>query len=149
MRISSKAVYALRALFDITFHNLGRPTKVEAIAVREEVPPRFLEQIFQSLKAAGLVGSKRGPKGGYFLLRNPDAISVGDVVRAIEGPFELPCEMEPCDDPSSKDVTGSVWLTLAEQIEDVLDAVTLSDLSLKGEELGVARTTDADFNYVI
>ena len=50
MRISSKLLYALRALFDITFHNFGKPTKVDEIATREEVPPRFLEQIFQDLK---------------------------------------------------------------------------------------------------
>ncbi len=155
MRISSKAVYALRALFDITFHNLGRPTKVEQIAEREDVPPRFLEQIFQDLKSAGLVGSKRGPNGGYFLRRSPDAITIGHVVRAIEGPMEHACcfgtdaEIRSHCTVTSKCVTAAVWRDVTVQIDQVLDSITLSDLSLKGEQLGVARVSDADFSYVI
>lgn len=155
MRISSKTVYALRALFDISFHNLGRPTKVEAIAAREDVPPRFLEQLFQDLKAAGLVGSKRGPNGGYFLLRSADAITVGDVIRAIEGPVEHFCcfgtdeELRRNCALSSKCVTAAVWRDLAMAIDGVLDSVRISDLSLKGEALGVKREADVDFSYVI
>jgi len=155
MRISSKATYALRALFDISFHNHGRPTKVEVIAAREEVPPRFLEQIFQDLKAAGLVGSKRGPAGGYFLRKSPECITIGCIIRAIEGPLEHPCCFATDDeirlkcDVTSKCVTAAVWRDVTEQIDSVLNATTLSDLSRKGELLGVERESDADFSYVI
>lgn len=155
MRISSKAVYALRALFDITYHNHGRPTKVEAIAEREDVPPRFLEQIFQDLKQAGLVGSKRGPNGGYFLLRSPETVSIGHVVRAIEGPFESNCcfatdgEVREKCRVTSKCVTAALWRDMTDQLDRVLDSMTLSDLAHKGELLGVARDSNADFSYVI
>lgn len=155
MRISSKAQYALRALFDIAYHNLGRPTKVEAIATREDVPPRFLEQIFQDLKSAGLVGSKRGPHGGYFLVRNASSITLGEVVRAVDGPVEHSCCFTTDDEVrlrcavTSKCVTAAVWRDVAEQIDAVMNSVTLADISLKGERLGVARSPDADFHYVI
>jgi Rrf2 family iron-sulfur cluster assembly transcriptional regulator len=155
MRFSSKTIYALRALFDITFHNHGRPTKVEAIAEREQVPPRFLEQIFQDLKAAGLVGSKRGPNGGYFLLRAPESINLLDVVQAMEGPLEHACcfatdsEIREKCNVSSKCVTAAVWRDVAKSIDQVLAAVTLSDLSLKGQHLGVKRDSTSDFTYVI
>lgn len=155
MRISSKATYALRALFDITYHNLGRPTKVDQICAREDIPARFLEQIFQDLKAAGLVGSKRGPSGGYFLLRHPEAVTIGDVLRAVDGGLEHPCcfatdeEIRSNCALTSKCVTAAVWRDVTHQIDAVLDSVTLSDLSLKGAVLGVSRGCDASFIYTI
>lgn len=155
MRLSSKMMYALRALFDIAFHNFGRPTKVDSIAEREEVPPRFLEQIFQDLKAAGLVGSKRGPNGGYFLLRSPDSVTLGDVWRAVEGTLDHPCcftnddEMRAKCAITSKCVTAAIWRDVVIQTEKVLDSFTLSDLSLKGESLGLKRDADAGFSYSI
>jgi Rrf2 family iron-sulfur cluster assembly transcriptional regulator len=155
MRVSSKAQYAMRALFDIAYHNLGRPTKVEAIAEREDVPPRFLEQIFQDLKEAGMVGSKRGPTGGYFLRRSPETITVGEIVRAVDGPIEASCcfatdeEVRRLCAVTSKCVTAAVWRDIAERMQAVMDSVTLADLSLRGEALGVARKPDADFHYVI
>lgn len=155
MRISSKATYALRALFDIAYHNLGRPTKVDQIAEREDVPARFLEQIFQDLKAAELVGSKRGPAGGYFLKRHPESVTLGDVVRAVEGPLEHPCcfatdeEMRAGCTLTSKCVTAAVWRDVTLRIDEVLDSVTLADFSLKGAALGVPRGCDASFSYSI
>lgn len=155
MRISSKATYALRALFDIAFHSLGRPTKVDAIAERQEIPARFLEQIFQDLKGARIVGSKRGPNGGYFLIRSPQSVSIGDVIRAVEGPLEHVCCFDTDEEVranctlTSKCVTAAVWRDVTNRIDEVLDSVTLADLSLKGEQLGVKREADANFNYVI
>jgi len=85
VKLSNKGRYAVRALFDIAFYNEGRPTQVKDIAERQNIPPRFLEQIFQDLKRTGIVGSKRGPQGGYSLARRPVDIRLGDVVRALEG----------------------------------------------------------------
>lgn len=155
MRLSSRMNYALRALFDIAFHNFGRPTKVDQISTREEIPPRFLEQIFQDLKASGLVGSKRGPNGGYFLLRSPDSITLGDIWRSVEGLMEYSCcsatdeEMRLRCDITSKCVTAAIWRDVVIQTESVLDSFTLSDISLKGESLGLKRDADAGFSYSI
>src|SRR6478736_3014613 len=92
VKLSSKGRYAVRALFDIAFYNDGRPTQVKDIADRQQIPPRFLEQIFQELKRAGIVGSKRGPQGGYLLSQDAASIRLGDVVRALEGPISLVSE---------------------------------------------------------
>lgn len=155
MRLSSRLNYALRALFDIAFHNFGRPTKVDVIAEREEIPPRFLEQIFQDLKEADLVGSRRGPKGGYFLLQSPDSITIGDIWRAVEGPVEYACcaatdeEIRLKCDITSKCVTAAMWRDVVIETQKVLDSYTLSDISLKGESLGLKRDADASFSYSI
>ena len=89
VKLSNKGRYGVRALFDIAFHNDGRPTQIKDIAEREAIPARFLEQIFQDLKRAGLVGAKRGPRGGYHLARPAEEIRLGDVVRALEGPITI------------------------------------------------------------
>src|SRR5579864_3430278 len=85
VKLSSKGRYGVRALFDIAFHNDGRPTQIREVAEREMIPMRFLEQIFQDLKKAGLLGSKRGPRGGYHLAKPASEITLGDVIRALEG----------------------------------------------------------------
>src|SRR4029077_797652 len=80
---------AVRALFDLAFHASDQPAQLRDIAERQRIPLRFLEQIFQDLKRARLVDSKRGPRGGYQLARTPERICVGDVRRALEGPMAL------------------------------------------------------------
>ena len=86
MKLSNKTRYGVRALFDIAYHNSGRPTQARDIARRQQVPVRYLEQIFQELRRARLVEAKRGPRGGYFLGRSPESLTIGDVVRAVQGP---------------------------------------------------------------
>src|SRR6266511_3157361 len=85
VKLSNKGRYGVRALFDMAFHSNGEPTQIREIAEREMIPGRFLEQIFQDLKKAGLIASKRGPRGGYQLARSAAEISLGDVIRALEG----------------------------------------------------------------
>src|SRR3954447_25395574 len=89
MKLSTKTRYGVRAVFDIAYHNSGRPTQARDIARRQDVPLRYLEQIFQELRRAHLIDAKRGPRGGYFLARAPEEITLGDVVRAVQGPIDL------------------------------------------------------------
>ena len=89
MKLSNKSRYGVQAVFDIAFHAEGRAAQIKEIADRQSIPPRFLEQIFQDLKRAGLVASRRGPRGGYQLARPPSEIRLGDIVRALEGPIDL------------------------------------------------------------
>src|SRR6185295_9806810 len=132
MKLSTKTRYGVRAVFDIAFHNQGRPTQARDIARRQEVPLRYLEQIFQELRRAHLVDAKRGPKGGYTLSRAPEEITIGDVVRAVQGPIEL------CDAKEGS-VPGSIWKELAEQIRASFDGVTVNDLCRRGVEAGIPR----------
>ncbi|MCK5552631.1 MAG: Rrf2 family transcriptional regulator, partial [Deltaproteobacteria bacterium] len=74
MRLSTKSRYGVRAVFDIAYHGGGNGVQVKDIARRQEISPRYLEQIFQKLRHAGIVLSKRGPRGGYSLVRPPEQI---------------------------------------------------------------------------
>jgi Rrf2 family transcriptional regulator, cysteine metabolism repressor len=85
MHISVKGEYALQAIFDLASHNSGEPVRIADIAQRQKIPQKFLELILAALKQGGFVESRRGAEGGYLLARRPEAITVGDVLRFIEG----------------------------------------------------------------
>lgn len=156
VKISNKGRYAVRALFDIAFFNDGGPTQVKEIADRQGIPPRFLEQIFQDLKRAGLVGSKRGPQGGYSLSRRAADIRLGDVVRALEGPISLTEKPESgarrshglFGDDSSR-VAEAVFRDVGQRIEACFDGVTIADVCAKAEELGMERPRSRRISYAI
>lgn len=157
MKLSSKGRYGVCAMFDIAFHNEGLATQIKDISERQSIPARFLEQIFQDLKRAGLVRSKRGPKGGYHLARDPADITVGDVVRALEGPVRLVPEGDDAKgrgdgtgrDGTGRAVTDAVFARLADEIEAAFDARTLADLCADGEALGLRRTPPRRYVYAI
>ena len=86
MRTSTRGDYAARALLSLALHGTDRPTSVKEIAERTHLPQPYLEQILLSVKGAGLVRSKRGVGGGYVLARPPHAITLADIVSAVEGP---------------------------------------------------------------
>lgn len=85
MNISVKGEYALQAVFDLAVQNSGEPIKIADIARRQKIPQKFLELILSGLKQGGFVESRRGAEGGYLLARPPDAITVGEVLRFMEG----------------------------------------------------------------
>ena len=89
MSLSQKCQYALRALLElaVAYEADQGPVKIAAIAERQAIPPRFLEVILNQLKQGGFVESRRGARGGYALVREPRSLSVGDVVRYVEGPI--------------------------------------------------------------
>ncbi len=147
MRLSTKTRYGVRAIFDIAYHGQDQPgvaAQAKDIARREEIPLRYLEQIFQDLKRAGLVESKRGPRGGYYLKREAGDIRLGDVVRALQGPIEEMFIVEDADAErtntvSSRTVTAQLWRDLADHVSRWFDAVSIADLVKRGEEIGVPR----------
>ena len=85
MKLSTKIRYGVRALCDMVKNADGSPAQIKDISKRQTISARYIEQIFQKLKKAGLIKSIRGRSGGYLLTKKPDEISVGDVIRAIEG----------------------------------------------------------------
>jgi len=153
VKLSNKGRYAVRALFDIAFHNDGGPTQVRDIAERQAIPPRFLEQIFQDLKRAGIVGSKRGPQGGYSLARRAVDIRLGDVVRALEGPITLgdrevgARRAQPTVD--SRRVTESIFRDLSTRVEACFDAITIADVCERAEQSGLRQPGAQRHVYVI
>lgn len=150
MKLSNKGRYAVRALFDIAYFNEGRATQAKDIAERQGIPPRFLEQIFQDLKRAGIVASKRGPQGGYALAGDARQIRLGDVVRALEGPLVLSEGAAAANrTEDGVRVTEAVFEDLSQRIEACFDAVTLSDICERARSLGVHRPSGERYSYVI
>jgi len=154
VKLSNKGRYGVRAIFDIAFHSGGRATQIKDISRRQAIPPRFLEQIFQDLKRAGLVTSKRGPRGGYALAMDPDDIRLGDIVRALEGPIVLAGAGAGADgdadaDETSRVVTETVFSELSENIEACFDAITIQDLCDRGDAHGVRRAPPRRYVYSI
>jgi Rrf2 family iron-sulfur cluster assembly transcriptional regulator len=153
MRLSTKSRYGVRALFDIAYHSVGLPTQIKDISRRQVISPRYLEQIFQKLKKARILGSKRGPNGGYYLLKEPKDVTLGDVVRATEGPFELvfctsraPRKKCPRRDEC---VATEMWLDISQQIERFFDSINIAELCERAKEVGVEREYDHPYTYHI
>ena len=159
MRLSTKTRYGVRAIFDIAYHGQDSPqTAAQArdIARREDIPLRYLEQIFQDLKRAGLVDSKRGPRGGYYLKRPAADITLAEVVRALQGPIEETFLVEEDGNgndsgqlPSSRQVTAGLWKELADHVSGWFAGVTVADLVKRGNEVGVPRAGATQPMYYI
>ncbi|MFV0420938.1 RrF2 family transcriptional regulator [Oleidesulfovibrio sp.] len=130
MRISASSHYASRILVMLTRHADEAPIPAAALAERTGISIKFVEKIIRPLKKAGLVDSVRGATGGHMLAMRPEQVSLGDVVRAIEGGIDL---THCCDDPErcrSKEScsTRQMWSGVSRALERTLDAITLLDL---------------------
>ena len=129
MRVSGKPDYAVRAADDLAAAE-GQLVKGDHIAGAQGIPLNFLENILVDLKQAGLVGSRRGPEGGYWLDRPADEVSVADVMRAAEGPLasvrgERP---EALSYDGSAQPLQDVWIALRANVRGILEQVTLADV---------------------
>lgn len=155
MKLSTKSRYGLRALFDMAYHSGTLPTQIKDISRRQNISPRYLEQIFQDLKRAGLLKSRRGPQGGYSLAKKPEEITVKAVVLAAEGEVNLvdcrketkgskqKCEMD------NQCVTQKVWSEATRRLHEYFDSVTLQDLCEDGKKIGLEKELDHRFMYFI
>jgi len=151
LRLSNRGRYAVRALFDLAFHDEG-PAQVRDVAGRQRIPLRFLEQIFQSLKRAGLVESKRGPRGGFRLARSPHDVRLGDVLRAVEGPVTLaPARRRGVERPATelREIADAALADLGRTVERCFDDVTLEDLCARGDELGLRAKSGGPARWTI
>jgi Rrf2 family protein len=143
-------------MFDVAYHGGGQPTQIKDIARRQKISQRYLEQIFNKLLRAGLLKSRRGPRGGYLLARDPSQISVGDVITAAQGPFVLVnCLAEPGDSkrkeceirPSC--ITRQLWKETQRLLQDYYDSVSIADLCSLAREKGLSRDLDHKYMYFI
>lgn len=133
MKVSTRGDYASRALLSLALHlDDGGPTAVRDIAERTGLPQPYLEQILLALKGAGLVRSKRGVGGGYVLARQPNEITLAEIIAAVDGPivlgdFAAPHTGGACDH-EGQCVLLAVWSDVGEQMRAVLSRLTLADL---------------------
>jgi Rrf2 family protein len=149
MRLSKKGEYAVRALVEIGFESHQRPNsliQISTVAQRTNIPEKFLEQILLSLRNGGVLKSKRGVDGGYSLAKVPDEITLGEVIRILDGPLApIPCvsktAYEPCSCPDQESCGLHIAMKqVRDAIASILDQYTLSRLI---KEVQFHRNTQA------
>jgi Rrf2 family protein len=124
VNISVKGEYALQAIFDLASQPGREPVKIAEIARRQQIPQKFLELILASLKQGGFVESRRGAEGGYLLAKRPESITVGDVLRFVEGRQEERSRLRrQVGSPLS-----DLWERVDDAINSVLDSATFAQL---------------------
>jgi len=144
MKVSLRATYGILAALDLALHTSTSPVQAKAIAQRQGIPGRFLEQVLHAMKRAGLVESLRGAQGGYLLNKPPAEVSLAQILEALDGP------LTPLSSGRSRSrrlrgkgrveaLLGEVWQRVQQAELEVLNAVTLKDLverqrGLEGED---------------
>ena len=140
MRLSQQAQYAICGMFDLAYNGESSPVQVRVVGERQRIPARYLEQIFQRLRRADLVRGKRGPGGGYVLAREARAITLRDIVEAVEGPLAEalaggppPRERRPAHRPNF------LWPELCQRIQATLGEVSLEEVCRRAAAVAVRR----------
>jgi Rrf2 family protein len=151
VRISAKTDYAIRALVEIAAHGRAdHAVTAEAIAAAQGIPVRFLLNILADLRRASLVGSRRGPEGGWWLARPAHEITVADAVRAVDGQLTPIAVVEPdsAGEATAQSVTD-VWLAVRSSVREVLEAITLADLVTGTQPPSGRENGDGDEDRVV
>ena len=130
LNISVKGEYALRAVFDLAGQPPGQPIRIAEIARRQSIPQKFLELILASLKQGGFVESRRGADGGYLLARQADALTVGEVLRFVEGRGDERTRKK----NSREGPFFNLWDRVDGAVSDILDSTTFAQLARDWEE---------------
>ena len=124
MHTSVKGEYALQAIFDLAAQRSGEPVRIADIARRQKIPQKFLELILAGLKQGGFVESRRGAEGGYLLARPAESITVGEVIRFVEGPPQNKGRSRRKGDSPFSDM----WQQVDQVVSSVVDHTTFADL---------------------
>jgi Rrf2 family protein len=129
VRISAKVDYAVRAAIELAAVG-GEPIKGEAIAEAQDIPLKFLENILGELKHTGIVSSRRGAQGGYWLAKDADDVSLADIVRAVEGPLATVRGQGPesLTYRGEAEPLQKVWIALRANIREVMEDTSLADV---------------------
>ena len=142
MKLSTKGRYGLRAFVDIAIYSEKEPVSLAEVAKRQDISISYLEQLMTKLKKAKLVESVRGASGGYVLTRKPEEISVGDVLRALEGdlsPVECATEDESCEHSCGATghcTTRLVWKKINDSVNDTINNIFISELVNDSKQVG-------------
>lgn len=138
MKVSTQGRYGLRALVDLVeYDNSDEAVSLRKIAERQDISKQYLEQLFTELRKANIVKSIRGNKGGYKLKNSPENITVGDVLKVLEGSM-APVECSKKDFTCKREnicAAHEVWLEIKENIEEIVESITIRDLKQRSIEL--------------
>lgn len=133
MDVSVKGEYALRAVFELASRESAEPVKIAKIAERQKIPQKFLELILSQLKQGGFLASRRGVDGGYFLAQPADGITVGDILRHIDGPTTPTRRSQPSDGRDDSPFP-ELWERVERALSSVIDRTTFADLVMRWKE---------------
>lgn len=132
MRLSTKGRYGLKAMFELSLHYGEGPIPLKSVADEQKISENYLEQLVSVLRKDGFLESVRGAQGGYLLSKPPSEITVGSILRSLEG------NMAPADcvvdndinkcDREEHCVTKLVWMKIRDSIDEVIDSITLQDM---------------------
>lgn len=127
MIISSKGKYGLVALMDICLYSGSEVVTLKSVSKRQDISERYLEQIFSILKKGGIINSKKGAQGGYFLARKPKDITVGEILNILEGDLKIVSPSEEKNDIECF-MQKKIWNNINRQIETYFNSITLEEL---------------------
>jgi len=151
--LSRKARYALRALYALANDESGGPVLIADLAEREHIPHKFLELILLELRNAGILRSKKGKGGGYALARPPREVTLGQIIRVVDGPLApIPCVSErayvPCEECVSEEACGTrmVMKEVRDAIAKILDGTTLADVCERVAKVGRGPGTNVAYS---
>lgn len=147
MRVSAKSDYALRALIEIASRAEAGPISAEQLGKAQDIPHGFLQAILADLRRAGVVLSQRGQSGGWRFARDPQTVSVADVIRAVDGPLVSVYGLRPesVEYGDSTQVLQRVWIAARSSLRDVFEQVSIQQLADGSLPEGVmALTVDDD-----
>jgi len=144
MRLTTKGRFAVTAMIDIAMYGTKGPVTLAGVSSRQKISLSYLEQLFGKLRRAGLVDSVRGPGGGYRLARGADAVSVADVITAVDEPIDATkCGgRENCTDEGKRCMTHELWANLNAHIFAYLRSVSLAQLVADQEKPDVTVMRD-------
>lgn len=131
MKISTKGIYGLRAMVDLAVHSAGDHVTLKSIAERQDISENYLEHVFSALRKAGYIISIKGSQGGYSLAAKPEALIVGEILRALEGDLTIIDEkhaLKNKDNAFEHCINTKVWNVINESIASIVDSITLGDL---------------------
>ena len=127
MIISSKGKYGLVALMDICLYSRSEAVTLKSVSKRQDISERYLEQIFSILRKGGIINSKKGAQGGYFLARKPKDITVGEILNILEGYVKIVSPSEEKNDIECF-MQKKIWNNINRQIETYFNSITLEEL---------------------
>lgn len=130
MRLTTKSRFAVNAMIDLALREQQDPVPLSDISERHKISLSYLEQIFSQMRQQGLVESTRGPGGGYSLSRPANAISVADIIGAVDNlPEERYLGAHPQDEVTKADMTQEIWETLNSKMVNYMQSITLQNLA--------------------
>jgi Rrf2 family transcriptional regulator, iron-sulfur cluster assembly transcription factor len=145
MKLTTRGHYSVKALLDLSLQPGYGPSSVKAIASRQDLPPAYLEKLLINLRKAGLISATRGTQGGYQLAKEPEEISLGQILEAVGESVEPLSKQIPDIELAEDWVTLTLWRRLHQKLKEALYSITLADLYYDARSWQAARQEETSF----